>query len=266
MNTRTPRLVMLQLWMLRALLWLFPARFRQTYSAEMLQTYRARAANIYARQGNRGLMQLWGITVLNLVVTAVREQFEPSKRWQRFGGVALISGGMLWVVLHLPFGVGWFQSPPIAMALLLIGLASMNFEYAAGAQHAAPLRMWAGFVVTAVGLMVVLAGYIAAWMGGWHQTGIATAAGAALQSAGLLVMGMTAHEHGKSWPMLLVTGLVSGAEAVWLALFLWQDMLMASLLSIAGLVVFGVIGGMCWAGVGVMLWREGDEGAEYSAV
>jgi hypothetical protein len=263
MNTRTPRPVVMQLWMLRVLMWLFPTGFRKTYRAEMLQTYRTRATNIYARQGYRGLLRLWAVTVIDLVVTAAQEHFEPSKRWQRIGGLALIGGGLLWVVLHLPFGVGWFQSPPIAMALLLIGLASMNFERTRE-QRAAPLRMWAGFMVTAVGLMAVLVGYMTAWIGGWHQTGITTVTGAALQSVGLLVMGMTAHENGKSWPMLLITGLVSGAEAVWLALFLWQDMLMASMLSVVGLVVFGVIGAMCWVGLGVMLWREGDEEVEIS--
>jgi hypothetical protein len=258
MNTRTPRPVVMQLWMLRVLMWLFPTGFRKIYRVEMLQTYRTRATNIYARQGYRGLLRLWGTTVVDLGATAVREQFGSAKRWQRIGGMALIGGGMLWTMLHLPFGVGWFQSPPIAMALLMIGLASMNFERAR-AQHAAPLRMWAGFMVTAVGLMTVLAGYMTAWTGGWHQTGITTVAGAALQSVGLLVMGMTAHENGRSWPMLLITGLVSGGEAAWMALFLWQGMLMESMLSVLGLVIFGVMGGLCWAALGVTLWREGDE-------
>jgi hypothetical protein len=218
----------------------------------MVQAYQDRARDVFARRGIGGMVRLWGVTTVDMVIGALKEQFDASQRWQRIGGLALIGGGLLWGLLHLPLGVAWFQVPPMAMALLVLGLASLQMRVQTRGE-------WAGFVIAVVGLSITVAGYMAAWIGGWRQTGMATLVGAGLQSAGLIVMGMRAHQATKVWAMMLLAGLVHGIEALWLALFMWRGDLMVSVISVLGLVIFGVMSGLGWLGIGVMVWRDSDQ-------
>jgi len=74
--TRPQWLVSASLALYRALLLLYPARFRRIYGAQMTQTFRDTLRAAAQRGGLAGMAHVWRVTLGDLLITALAEQFE----------------------------------------------------------------------------------------------------------------------------------------------------------------------------------------------
>lgn len=237
---------------LRGLLRLYPTEFRRRYGEDMLRTFEA-----YSRTRSDGL-RFWAVIVPDVIISAMREHASAPGSTHRMLGLMGMLGGLLWFVLHTPIGLRWFPMP--AFGLILLGGAVFAAYLISGDGHQMG-RL--GFALTAAGLAITLAGYIAAWYFGWQQSGVPTLVGAALQSAGLLMLSGSAEGYGPSRRLSYFTillGVLNAILALWLLMFLLlAGTPIGAFVAGWGLIVLGMLSGMLWTALGYTLWSSGDE-------
>lgn len=248
------------LWLLNRLLALYPAEHQRTYRADMVQTFQDCASEAYAQHGLPGLLRLWLATLPDVVMNALDERIAgvngSGQAARRVGGLVLVAGGLLWMGAHLPFGLTRYGLPAAALFLLLGGVCILH------AQNRRHLRRtgWVGFILTASGLAMMLAGYMAAWLDGWQQTGITVLFGAGLQAAGLLAWGLETRLPQAADRLLVVIGLLNGVEVLWMAQVMKIEWAALSWLLLA-LVGQAILIGLAWAALGWLLWTSHDQPA-----
>lgn len=232
-------------WIIRWLLRLYPAEFRQRYGKDLLHTFDASQK----RGGEGG--RFWATTVPDLVINAAREHLSRPGNLRRAMGLAGMIGGLLWTALHTPLGLSWFALPAFTLICLLGGLYGVYLSVGS-------YDRWrgVGFALAAAGLLTTFAGYIAAWHFGWQQSGLPTLLGAALQSAGLLLISGAA--PARLYRPLILIGLVNAALTMWLLIFLYSGMLLEVPAALIGILIQGVVTGLCWAAMGYALWLSAD--------
>ena len=83
----------------RALLFVYPRRFREEYAAHMVQVFEDLCREQSRREGAWGLTKLWTRTLLDLVVSAGSERsgglFAPSSSFVRWAGISAMLNGFL---------------------------------------------------------------------------------------------------------------------------------------------------------------------------
>ncbi len=130
LRTRPSWLVRGSVALYRALLLLYPARFRGVYGAQMAQVFRANCGRASREGGPLALVRLWLRTLGDLLLTALAERMEwtmthaPSALYRATGLVSLV-GIVVWIVGPLLIGLGLTLSgsagsaPPLSVMMLL---------------------------------------------------------------------------------------------------------------------------------------------------
>lgn len=129
LRTRPTWLIRGSVALYRALLLLYPARFRVAYGAQMAQVFRASCGRASREGGVAALARLWLCTLGDLLLTALAERMEwtmtqaPSALYRATGLVSLV-GIVVWIVGPILIGLGLAlsgrtQSPPLSVMMLL---------------------------------------------------------------------------------------------------------------------------------------------------
>jgi hypothetical protein len=142
----------------RALLVVYPKKFREHYETQMVQVFRDSFKDTYHHNGMPGVIDLWLHTWADLLVTALmerimeRSQYMFSPKVILWGGVAGLFSGMLWMMTGLaPSSAG--ATLVIALILGLGGLVSL---YSRQAGQGGRLGL-AGFALAIIGTALALA-------------------------------------------------------------------------------------------------------------
>ncbi|HEY7850036.1 MAG TPA: hypothetical protein VIC27_08225, partial [Ktedonobacterales bacterium] len=154
-QARSERLLALSLAVYRALLLLYPARFRHAYAAEMAQVFRASCRQASREGGALALARLWRVTLGDLIVTALAERWEQdmtktSTALYRTTGLVSLVGIAVWILgplalvaaTALAYRTGSTTTPGAAPPLMVM------MALPAG---------WLFFVVGFIGLYTLLA-------------------------------------------------------------------------------------------------------------
>ena len=142
----------------RALLVVYPKKFREDYGTKMLQVFRDSFRTAYRRHGTSGVIDLWLHTCADLLVTALVEriaegsQFMFSPKVILWGGVAGLFSGMLWMMTGLAPSTG---GATLGIALVL-GLGALVSLYFRQAGRGGRLGL-AGFALGIIGTVLELA-------------------------------------------------------------------------------------------------------------
>lgn len=131
------RLVQASVALFRALLLLYPARFRRAYGEPMRQVFRASLLDAAQRGGAAGIAQLWLRTLGDLLLTALAERLEfamtqaPSALYRATGLVSLI-GIVAWIIGPILLGLGLaltgsMQSSSVGMMMMLLPVGWLFF-------------------------------------------------------------------------------------------------------------------------------------------
>lgn len=142
-------LARLSLAIYRALLLLYPARFRRTYGEQMALVFRDACRDAARQQGLVGLSWVWSLTLGDLIVTAISERLEQdmsrtSLALYRTSGLVSLVGIVAWIL------------GPIAITVAL----TLTHMVGANAPLAVTLLVpvgWLFFVIGFVGLYTWLA-------------------------------------------------------------------------------------------------------------
>jgi hypothetical protein len=141
----------------RALLVVYPKKFRGHYDVQMVQVFRDSFRDAYRRHGTSGVIDLWLHTCADLFITALiervaeRSQYMFSSSIILWGAVASVFSGLLWIL----DGVA---SVVLALILGLGGLAALySRQLGQGGQLG-----WAGLALGVLGTALKLA---AIWWG-----------------------------------------------------------------------------------------------------
>lgn len=121
--SRNQRSIRLSLALYRALLVAYPAAFRHTYGAQMLQVFRDRCRQAIQERGPRGLMALWLPTLADLFTTALAERLATTRPLSRpflsrLCGLLMLVSASLALLLGLDvlvrdlFGIHLYQLAP----------------------------------------------------------------------------------------------------------------------------------------------------------
>lgn len=167
--SRLPRLIMISDRVYRRLLFLYPTRFRREFGAEMAQTFRACCLAAIGRRGPSALVSLWGLTLWDLVLSALAERARGGGIMSRavvvrIGGAAAMIAGLLPfalvpAALFLTTNIVWLIAPGIVLffVLSLVGFQAHQEAYAErmGWLH------WLG----RLGVLITLAGFLMAASG-----------------------------------------------------------------------------------------------------
>jgi hypothetical protein len=113
----------------RALLVMYPKKFREHYETQMVQVFRDLFREAYDRHGMPSVIDLWLHTFADLLVSALNEritersQFMFSPKVILWGGVASVFCGLFWMMT----GIAADGTASIVLALLLglVGLAGL---------------------------------------------------------------------------------------------------------------------------------------------
>lgn len=241
---------------LSLLLRLYPAEYRADYGAEMLRTFRA-ACHEIAQQGRLdALIHLWAATLLDVVFSAALEHASSARppALLRLSGAACMAGGALWAALHSPFAPPWFVMPVVALALLLLGLMGLH----AMLVHTAGRSGWPEFALSSGGLLVTQAGYVAAGLGWWQQSGITPFIGTLLLCLGLLGMGRSMLNRGplsRARLVMLALSALSGLAALPLLRLLQVPTALDAPLALLVVLVHGFVMGLLWIVLGFSVWQ-----------
>lgn len=246
----------------RALLVLYPRSFRREYGREMALAFRDICRRVVRREGTAGLLDLWLVTIADLMTTALKERLTEVTEMSnsllvRLCGVAGAAGGLILVVVGvMSLTSDWSDGPydwVVAIygpALLLgtIGFASLRSYETLG-------RIGLGLAL--LGALLVCAGAFAMFVvdigGDWAWT--VWFGGTMLQLAGLVAFGASvltsrALPRGNSLPLL--------AGAVPLVLFI------LTINSDWGYLTL-LIYGLGWAALGgLLVWTAGEDPAPLS--
>ncbi len=167
------RLTRLSLAVYRALLLLYPARFRRAYATQMTQVFRASCSAAARRGGALGIAHVWRLTLGDLAVTALAERYEETivmerRSLNRAAGLAGLIGGALLLFYGVIQLVYWME--------LLYGSQRIASELFPGGPIpwllwalalAVPL-VWVCVIAGMLGLLArLMAGHgVAAWLAG----------------------------------------------------------------------------------------------------
>lgn len=146
----------------RALLVVYPKKFREHYETQMVQVFRDSFRDAHHRHGTSGVIDLWLHTCADLFITALieriteRSQYMFSPSTILWGGVASVFGGLFWIIAELTTD-GFV---PIVLAVVL-GLGGLAGLYSRQSGQGGRLG-WAGFALGILGTALELA---ALWWG-----------------------------------------------------------------------------------------------------
>lgn len=118
---RSTRLLTLSLALYRALLLLYPARFRRAYATQMAQVFHTSCQQACRVGGALALAHVWRVTLGDLIVTALAEHIEEvtvmeRRSLNRAAGLAGLIGGALLLLYGLSELV--YYAPDLANAVL----------------------------------------------------------------------------------------------------------------------------------------------------
>lgn len=119
LRAQPARLVRASVALYRALLLLYPARFRRVYGAQMAQVFRTSCRRASRDGGLAALARLWALTLRDLIVTAIAERYEEDiimehRSLTRAAGLAGLIGGALLLVYAL-LEIAGLLSPTFAL-------------------------------------------------------------------------------------------------------------------------------------------------------
>lgn len=146
-------LTRLSLAVFRALLLLYPARFRRVYGQQMALVFRDACQDAARERGLGGLARTWRITLGDLIVTAISERLEQdmsrtSIALYRTSGLVSLVGIVAWILGPIVIAISLAlvnmtgATPPFSVMLLVPSLVPLG---------------WLFFVVSFIGLFVWLA-------------------------------------------------------------------------------------------------------------
>ncbi len=166
-------LTRLSLAVYRALLLLYPARFRRDYGEQMALVFRDACRDAVHQRGLGGLAQVWRMTLGDLIVTAISERLEQdmshtSLALYRTSGLVSLAGVGAWIVGPIVISVALALShmpgsaPPLSVELLIptgwlffvVGFIGL---YAWLAKRCGALIWLPGLAVIAILLVLVVA-------------------------------------------------------------------------------------------------------------
>lgn len=179
----------------RALLLLYPARFRGVYGAQMAQVFRASCGRACREGGPAALARLWLRTLRDLLVTVIAERYEEDivmegRSLNRAAGLAGLIGGALLLVYALmdiieivsqPFEravtnsfdpvlslVNWAQTllVPLSWACVFVGLLGL---YALLARRRGP-NVWLAGALALLGAGLGFLGSLSLTVAQWHSS------------------------------------------------------------------------------------------------
>jgi hypothetical protein len=277
----------------RALLVAYPKKFREHYETHMVQVFRDSFRYEYHRNGISGVIDLWLHTFADLLVTALmerlmeRSQYMFSPKVILWGGVASMFSGMLWMMMGLAQGgsvLFWLITWLAPTGALVLGLGGLAGLYSRQSEQGGRLGL-AGFALGIIGTLLALA---AVW---WGPTiNLARVArdptfdassflifslAMVLLGVGIMLLGVTSL-RGKAlhrWRGLpLGLGLLNtlGGMTFWLAFYLplsqgqnpWKQwsLIEGYVLyhAVTALLGLGVLLGLGWIGLGIMLATESN--------
>ena len=141
----------------RAMLVAYPKAFREDYEAQMVQVFRDSFRYAYRSHGIFGVLDLWLHIFADLLVTALierimeRSQYMISPKVIRWGGVASVSSGLLWMLAVLST-----SSPLLLVLALVLGLGGLAGLYSRQASQGERLGL-TGFALGIIGTVLALA-------------------------------------------------------------------------------------------------------------
>jgi len=136
----------------RALLVVYPKKFREHYETQMVQVFRDSFREAYHHNGIPGVIDLWLHTFADLLITAVierlmeRSQYMFSPKVTLWGGVAGLFSGMLWMMT----GLAPLSGAPTMVLALVLGLGGLVSLYSRQSGQGGKLGL-AGFVLGLLG-------------------------------------------------------------------------------------------------------------------
>lgn len=179
----------------RALLLLYPARFRNAYGAQMAQVFRASCGRASREGGPAALAWLWLRTLGDLLVTVIAERYEEDivmegRSLNRAAGLAGLIGGALLLIYALLDVVAWvspeyqrtFENPfdpvlymvtwaqtllvPLSWACVIVGLLGL---YALLARRRGAW-VWLAGALALVGAGLGFIGSLSLTVAQWHSS------------------------------------------------------------------------------------------------
>lgn len=140
LRAQPTRLVGVSVIVYRALLLLYPTRFRRAYGEQMAQVFRASLRDEARRRGVAGVARLWQRTLGDLLLTALAERIErlelamtqaPSALYRATGLVSLV-GIVAWIIGPILLGAGLalsgsMQSSSVGMMMMLLPVGWLFF-------------------------------------------------------------------------------------------------------------------------------------------
>jgi hypothetical protein len=139
------RLIAWSVLIYRTLLIAYPARFRQEYSAHMVQVFQDCCLRAVRDRGFWGMLRLWIVTLIDLVRSAIAERAQKEIQVNKpmdteeiwMGGWALIWAGVVLAGGHIAFFMGnpdlWMISGLlilfVGLPLLIAGLLALRKRY-----------------------------------------------------------------------------------------------------------------------------------------
>jgi len=141
----------------RALLVVYPKKFREDYEVQMVQVFRDSFRDAYHRNGMPGMVDLWLHTIVDLVFTALieriseRSQYMFSPRIILWGGLAGVFCGLFWMIA----GVAPTSGASTLVLALVLGLGGLASLYSWQTGQGGKLAL-AGFVLGIIGTGLAL--------------------------------------------------------------------------------------------------------------
>ena len=111
----------------RAMLVMYPKKFRDHYETQMVQVFRDSLRDAYRNNGMSGVIDLWLHTCADLLVTALNERFMERSQFMfspkviLWGGLASIFCGLFWMFA----GVAPSSRASTSVSDLVVGLAGV---------------------------------------------------------------------------------------------------------------------------------------------
>ena len=190
LRAQPTRLVGASVIVYRALLLLYPARFRRAYGEQMRQVFQASCRRARQEGGPAGVARLWQRTLGDLLLTALAERIErlelamtqaPSALYRATGLVSLV-GIVAWIIGPILLGVGLalsgsMQSSVSVMLLLLpVGWLFLVIGFIGLYAWLAKQCGWAVWIPGALAIATLLVMIVAALYWGYNsQIGVSYA-------------------------------------------------------------------------------------------
>ena len=260
----------------------YPKKFREHYEKQLVQVFRDSFRDAYHRHGMPGEIDLWLHTFADLLVTALNEhimersKFMFSPKVILWCGLASVVGGLFWMISGIATSEG-----PLVMGFVL-GLGGMVGLYSRQMGQGRKLGV-AGFALGIVGTVLVLSPFwwaVADINPEINPVGAAPpllmlSLGTVILGVGIVLLGITSL-RGKSFhrwrglPLGMGLLLTIQGMAFWLFYYVpmsqglnpWKQWILIgeSVIYPAEPVrrLLGVLLGLGWVGLGIMLMTEAD--------